>query len=208
MSHDEVFAAMRDAFLAMGGVGRHGEFLKHFRYGDGVLYLRGWKWPQALFEFRKWAERNEPRFPYLAQLPTEAPKPGASGRGALNGRALPQRDPGQPTLGEPLDFRCFTRAPVNETGVGLLFAVVAGDFHFAIEASQAAFPDCAALRRVGPDRWQRVRIEFEFRAANFLVHGHDPKGCDLIVCWEDNLGNDAPVPVFELKSKIRMLTGR
>jgi len=40
------------------------------------------------------------------------------------------------------------------------------------------------------------------------MHGHDPKGCDLLICWEDNWGKDCPVPVFELKSKIRALAAR
>ena len=70
-----------------------------------------------------------------------------------------------------------------------------------------AFPDCRAHRSVGKGRWQPVRIEFEFMSRNFKTHGHDPKGCDLIVCWEDNWGKAAPVPVLELKNMIRRLVG-
>jgi hypothetical protein len=33
-------------------------------------------------------------------------------------------------------------------------------------------PDCEALRKMMPERWQRVRIEFEFECRNFLTHGH------------------------------------
>jgi hypothetical protein len=87
----------------------------------------------------------------------------------------------------------------------MLFALVAADLGFAIEATQQAFPDCHALRRVGDGLWQRVRIEFEFRARNFAEHAHDPKGCDLIVCWEDDWGRSAPVPVIELRSRVRGL---
>jgi hypothetical protein len=31
-----------------------------------------------------------------------------------------------------------------------------------------------------------VWIEFEFESRNFLLHGHDPKKCDVIVCWVHN----------------------
>ena len=29
-------------------------------------------------------------------------------------------------------------------------------------------------------------MEFEFESRNFLRHGHDPNGCDMIVCWTHN----------------------
>ena len=30
-------------------------------------------------------------------------------------------------------------------------------------------------------------IEFEVMASDFIHHGHPKKGCDLIVCWENDL---------------------
>jgi len=33
---------------------------------------------------------------------------------------------------------------------------------------------------------------------NFLQHLHDPKECDLILCWENNWA-DCPVEVIALK---------
>jgi hypothetical protein len=53
-------------------------------------------------------------------------------------------------------------------------------------------------------RWQRVRIEFEFRSRTFRDHGHDPAGGDLIVCWEHNwLG--CPLEVVKLLKVISEL---
>ena len=52
--------------------------------------------------------------------------------------------------------------------------------------------------------WRRVRIEFEYQSRNFQRHNHDPAGCDLIVCWEDNWP-EAPLEVIELKSRVRGL---
>jgi hypothetical protein len=39
---------------------------------------------------------------------------------------------------------------------------------------------------VAPGKWQNVWIEFEYESKNFLLHGHDPKKCDVIVCWRHN----------------------
>jgi hypothetical protein len=62
------------------------------------------------------------------------------------------------------------------------------------------FPDCEAMRRVDArtGRWERVRIELEFRSSNFLRHGHNPRGCDLIVCREHDWAR-CPLEVIELR---------
>ena len=62
---------------------------------------------------------------------------------------------------------------------------------------QSEFPDCEALRQVMRDKWQRLRIEFEYESLNFLKHGHDVKGCDMIVCWKHNWP-ECPLEVLEL----------
>jgi hypothetical protein len=51
-----------------------------------------------------------------------------------------------------------------------------------------------------------VRIEFEFRSRTFRDHGHDPDGCDLIVCWEHNWP-ECPLEVVELRKVIDDLEG-
>ncbi|MFW9804248.1 MAG: hypothetical protein ACFFFC_16430 [Candidatus Thorarchaeota archaeon] len=39
-----------------------------------------------------------------------------------------------------------------------------------------------------------VKIELEVRASNFLEHDHPPGGCDVVVCWEDDIGENWPHP--------------
>jgi hypothetical protein len=71
---------------------------------------------------------------------------------------------------------------------------------------QSEFPDCEAFREVAPGPWQRVRIEFEFESRNFLLHKHNPKKCDLIVCWKHNWAEcPANIEVIELSSIMKRL---
>jgi hypothetical protein len=72
---------------------------------------------------------------------------------------------------------------------------------FLVLRIQTEFPDCEAMRVVGENRLQMVRIEFEFQSRNFLRHMHEPTGCDLIVCWEHNWP-ECPVEVLELKKAV------
>jgi len=84
--------------------------------------------------------------------------------------------------------------------------MLAKDLGYIIEAAQRGFPDCEAKRRIGPERWQRVRIEFEFESRNFWEHGHAVSGCDVIVCWRHNW-DDCPkhIEVVELSGVIKSL---
>jgi hypothetical protein len=70
---------------------------------------------------------------------------------------------------------------------------------FLVTRIQNEYPDGEAMRKVDKERWQRVRIEFEFESRNFRAHNHDPKECDLIVCWAHNWP-ECPLPVLELKA--------
>ena len=54
------------------------------------------------------------------------------------------------------------------------------------------------MREIEPGRWQRVLIEFEFYARNFIAHGHDAEKCDMLVCWENDW-EKCPLEVVELK---------
>jgi hypothetical protein len=89
-------------------------------------------------------------------------------------------------MGEPFDRSPMTNAPVNELGVMVLFGMVAARLGLQVESVQGKFPDCVAKRLVAPGKWQHLRIEFEYESRNFKLHGHDPKGCDALVCWRHN----------------------
>jgi hypothetical protein len=84
------------------------------------------------------------------------------------------------------------------------FLRLAEKLGFEVERIQTAFPDCEALREVAKDKWQRVKIEFEYASRNFLDHKHPPKGCDLIVCWIHNWP-ECPkhLEVIELRRVVR-----
>jgi hypothetical protein len=105
----------------------------------------------------------------------------------------------RPVMGEPFDRSPMTNAPVNELGVMVLFGMVAVGLGLQVESVQGKFPDCVAKREVAPGKWQYLRIEFEYESKNFKLHGHDPKGCDMIVCWRHNWKEcPAEIEVVEL----------
>jgi len=112
-------------------------------------------------------------------------------------------------LRESVDFRGLRHEPVNEQGVVVLFGMIARELGFLVEALQAGYPDCEAKRQIGPGKWQRVRIEFEYESRNFRDHGHALDGCDVIVCWRHNWV-DCPtrLGVLALSEALRTLSAR
>lgn len=204
LNDDEIFVAMRDAFVDLGGITTRNRFDRAFRYSSDLFKKRGMTWGSAQVALRRWCEANDPDFPYLADLPSEqaarVPEPQVP---AVAPTPHWRSTAGQ-VYGEFLHFRGLRHAPVNEQGVVLLFGMVAHELDFAVESVQTGFPDCDAKRRVEQNRWERVRVEFEYRSRNFRDHGHDPKGCDIVVCWEHNWV-ECPVEVLELKEAIKRL---
>jgi len=90
---------------------------------------------------------------------------------------------------------------VNELGGVYLFGVLHDTFDLKIESIQAGFPDCVARRKIKNNRWEEVRIEFEFDSKSFVTHGHDESRVDMIVCWEHNWKScPEHIEVIELKS--------
>lgn len=107
----------------------------------------------------------------------------------------------RPLLGAPTRIPGLAHEPVNEMGVVLLFGMLAEKLGFIVESVQSSFPDCEVKWEVEPGRWQRLRIEFEYESRNFKDHGHDPRGCDLVVCWRHNWNNAPPeLEILELSS--------
>jgi hypothetical protein len=188
---DTLLRALRDACLAAGGIPSYTHLERLGAYSRS-LYFRRWRdWRGTLRRLHDWVEANDPSFPY---------------RSALSGRiGGPKREPkaSGAVYGAPLSFGPLMYEPTTEAGVLVLFGVVAMPLGFAIERVGAGFPDCEAKQRVAGG-WRRVRIEFEYQSSNFVRHGHDPDGCDLIVCWEHNWP-DARLEVLELKQEIRSL---
>ena len=136
----------------------------------------------------RWMSRFEP-------VPIAGPIKESNG-GPISGLATdPLRD--RPDYGLPIANPAMVNAPTNENGVMVLFGSLAPELGFIVTRVQSAFPDGEALRRMKDGRCQRVLFEFEFESRNFSLHMHDPKGCDLIVCWIHNW-KDCPLEVIEL----------
>jgi hypothetical protein len=106
-----------------------------------------------------------------------------------------------PIYGPLMNPSPLAHGPTNEMGVLFLFGTVAAQLGFVVTWIRSEFPDCEAMILVGPEKWQRIRIEFEYESRNFLKHMHDAKECDLIVCWKHNWP-ECPVEVLELSSVI------
>lgn len=92
-------------------------------------------------------------------------------------------------------------APENEQGVIFLFADLARSrWGMRVESIQAGFPDCVAYQR-----GKRRRIEFELKSSNFRLHRHNPKQCDILVCWIDDwIGAPPGLEILELRREFRM----
>lgn len=109
-------------------------------------------------------------------------------------------------VGDLINFRGLVYAPINENGVIFLFGKVAEDLNMYVEEIKPGFPDCIARRFTGRG-WERVRVEFEYASSNFQKHGHDPKKCDVLICWEHDW-KDCPLEVIELKDRIKEMENR
>jgi hypothetical protein len=181
------------------------------KYDPRTLERRFGPWsslPEVFLNFSKdkpeWAD-------VVALLPARAPNHEHESNGASafpiqpkKTRHVPLKD--RATYGNPTHFRGLRYEPVNEQGVVLLFGMLAKELGYMIEAVQTGFPDCEAMRQVTPERWQRVRIEFEFESRNFRDHGHPASGCDVIVCWRHNWEKcPKPIEVVELSTIIKSL---
>lgn len=83
----------------------------------------------------------------------------------------------------------------NEAGVIVYFAQHCKEIGYEIEAMNTGYPD-AIVRRLSDN--MRIRVEFEYESRSFYRHGHDPRMCDLIVCWK-HTGLDTPIPIIELE---------
>jgi hypothetical protein len=90
--------------------------------------------------------------------------------------------------------------PTSEQEVVVLFALLLPNLsmHLEIDEVREQFPDCLAWRIDEDGSRSFIRIEFELYSSNFKAHGHDPNGCDLIVCWEDDMPGFA-VPRLQLR---------
>jgi hypothetical protein len=187
------------------------------KYNPCTLANRFGGWTSVPEAFRKFAKGKRKWADVVALVP--APKARVQIKKEKQGRPNEEAVPRTPaskrrhvplkdraTYGNPTHFRGLRHEPVNEQGVVLLFGMLAKELGYLVEAVQKGFPDCEAKRRIAPERWQRVHIEFEFESRNFRDHGHPSTGCDVIVCWRHNWDECLEnIEVVELSSVIKSL---
>ncbi len=148
---------------------------------------------------------EQEREPDACEGAGSVPRMGSSVRTTFSPKAASRRKKVQ--FGEPIDFRGLRFAPGNEQGVVYLFGMISRELGFLVESVRTEYPDCEGKWCVDKKRnvWEQVLIEFEYKSSNFQEHGHNPDGCDLIVCWEHDWEN-CPIEVIELRSTIPYLS--
>ena len=104
--------------------------------------------------------------------------------------------------GDILGVKGIVYEPVNEQGVILLFAALCHDLGYMIEGIRGKFPDALLRRKNDKGTWNSCRAEFEFQSSNFKLHKHNPKHCDLVVCWEHDW-TSCPIEVLCLKKEVK-----
>jgi len=223
-ANNDLLKDWADVVRKKRGLPSRSAYLVTGKYYPRTIEKRFGGWPAVPEAFRKFAKGKRAWADVVALLAVAAPN-GKQLTAGTNpqGCRLPSRqarhalqrwprETGHATLkdratyGNPMDFRGMRHEPVNEQGVVLLFGMLAKELGYMIEAVQKGFPDCEAKRQIAPERWQRVRIEFEFESRNFRDQGHPLNGCDVIVCWRHNW-DDCPqhIEIIELSNVIKSL---
>lgn len=213
LSDDQVMREFNRVASELGRIPTWAQFAARATISADVIRRRFGGLQGTLKHYRAWLEENEPGSDLLAELKTQShheipPPPQVATEDAPPPPTAQWQRLDGPTFGPPIDFRGLRHAPINEQGVVFLFGMVSYELGFIVEAIHAAYPDCEAKRCVDQrqQRWQRVRIEFEYWSSNFRDHGHNPAACDVIVCWEHDWP-ECPLEVIELRKVIDELEG-
>lgn len=96
--------------------------------------------------------------------------------------------------GIPPGFQGFVYEPDNEQETVALFVRVMGLLKpaWCVKRLQTGFPDGLFY---DSERGVDVRAEFEYLASHFFDHKHDPQGCDVVICWENDLTPSVTQPL-------------
>ena len=181
---------------------------KNGKFSLGPFYTRYERWGRVMEAFKKFAraEKIETKWKdVLRRIAELEEKIERTAKGGKQGRRCPLMQD-RAVYGDPLLMPGMAHAPTNEAGVLFAFGVLAGRLGFAVKRWQVAFPDCVAVREMAKGQWQDQNVEVEFESKNFLRHGHDPKKCDVIVCWVHNWP-ECPewIEVVELRKEVESI---
>jgi len=173
-------------------------------YSCDPLMRRFGKWLYVPHGLKKFAETHKLAKKWKRELALVGASPARQkNHSAAAAHHGPSAILNRPFYGSPMWAWPMAYAPVNELGVIFLFGAMSWQLGFVVHRLQAVFPDCEAMRRVSEDKWQVAKIEFELESRNFRRHRHDPKKCDLIVCWKHNWPG-CPLEVLELSKLFNM----
>lgn len=220
LEDDVLLADWGDLVRQLRHIPTRDQYRRTGAYSPGVFERYFGPWSAIPGHFRAFANGKAEWADVLALLPVDSKpsRPSIPQSAVVSPTATSQFAPSiarlqytklndRPTYGNPTDFRELRHEPVNEDGVVFLFGMVARELGYLVETVQAGFPDCEAKRQVGPGKWQRVRIEFEFESRTFRDHGHPPDGCGLIVCWHHKWAEcPSNLEVVELSKVIQSLS--
>jgi len=184
------------------------EYERRSKYSSRPLMRCAGSWNMVAERMKLYAEENGLAGEFRDVLEMVEAQPGGgrggaavSSTGVAADMSSERLKDSRPTYGALIAAWGHVYGPTNEGGVISLFGAMAERLGFLILKIQTEFPDCEALRVAGKDRNRPVKIEFELESRNFLRHMHDPKGCDIIVCWEHNWP-ECPLEVIELKKAV------
>jgi len=191
-----------------------GEYEMLSKYTTGPLVRWFGSWRQVPYGLKHFAESRGLAEPWKSELELVSTAGQAAGAmaGATAGTGMaaapvhmhwPLALVNRPAYGPPMWPGPLAYGPMNEMGVVFLFGVLAQQMGFVVHKLQSEFPDCEAMRQIGEEKWQYVRIEFEYESRNFVKHMHDASECDLIICWKHNWP-ECPLQVVELKKALRL----
>jgi len=126
-----------------------------------------------------------------------------------NNAAKPERSSPRTRRGtieaEIINFRGMVYAPLNKTGVVLLFSKVMDDLGVIYVSSPPGGFDM--IGRVSTERGLEFKhFEFEYKSSHLKGHSYSSSLVDYLVCWEhDWKGYPRELEVWELRTMIRNL---
>jgi hypothetical protein len=85
--------------------------------------------------------------------------------------------------------------PKNEAETIILFQELAEEMGYEIMSIQSRFPD-GVIRSI--ERGYEFSVEFEYVSSNYFRHGHKIGGCDMIICWKDDMKEKSSVSTLSL----------
>jgi Homing endonuclease associated repeat len=210
---DKMFLDWAEIVRKTGKIPTRAEYDRHSQYSVRPLTRLFGKWSQIPSGLHKYAQQAKMDVEYgdvlnvIRQHYEGDPQSAWTSAGTEETLRNTLRLQDRPIYGPPLSPAHLACGPTNEAGVIFLFGMLAGQLGFVVTRIQTEFPDCEALRQVSEEKWQRVKIEFEYESRNFLRHYHNADDCDLIVCWKHNW-QDCPLEVVELKGAVGKLVPR